>query len=70
MLLAAGLAAGEVGAEAGEVGVGVGASQLQLDVAVSSAKQSSQPTSGSSGPGSPDAARWARSLRRASWIVL
>src|SRR5918992_2216307 len=34
VLLAAGLAAGQVGADAGQAGVGVLAGQLQLDVAV------------------------------------
>src|SRR5215218_3064680 len=90
VLLAAGQAAGEVGPEAGELGVGVGAGQLQLDVSVQlgeallaahlrllGAEQPLDQVLGwahqrltSSPVSRPVPARWARSLRRASWMVL
>src|SRR4029453_17208550 len=86
VLLPAGQAAGQVGPEPGEVGVGVLAGQLQLDVAVQLGEAvvaaqlrllgPEQPVHQthlrltSSPASSPALARWARSLRRASWIVL
>src|SRR5215211_1214401 len=80
VLLAAGQAAGEVGPDAGELGVGIGAGQLQLDVAVELGEAllaadlrllgAEQPVDQAhwrtSSPASrPVRARWARSLRRA-----
>ena len=86
MLLPAGQAAGQVGAEPGDAGVRVVAGQLQLDLAVRLGEAgvaahlrllgAEQPVDKAhlrltSSPASrPASVRWARSLRRASWIVL
>jgi len=86
VLLTAGLAAGQVGAEPGELAVGVVPGELQLDVAVELGEAvvaaqlrlvgAEQPIGEahlrltSSPVSRPAWVRWARSLRRASWIVL
>src|SRR5581483_7745927 len=80
VLLGAGRATGEVGAHAGHRLVGGGTVELELDVLVEPLEALVAAELGLAGPeqarqdvthaASPLSARWARSLRRASWRVL